>query len=72
MRVVCGEAERLVDARFELLGKRMLEPVCLLVDVVATGDPTNRITDGTHITVDGTRGIVSLGDNWSPTGVDEN
>ena len=39
--------------------------------VVATGDATNRITDGTHIAVDGTRGIVSIGDNWSPTGVDE-
>ena len=30
--------------------------------VVATSDATRRITDGTQITVDGSRGIVSIGD----------
>ena len=38
VRVVCGEAERLVDPRLELLGEGVLEPVCLLVDIV-DGDP---------------------------------
>ena len=33
MRIVRGVAERLVDPRLELLGKRVLEPVGLVVDV---------------------------------------
>ena len=31
--------------------------------VVATGDATHRITDRTQITVDGSRGIVSIGNS---------
>ena len=34
MRIVRREAERLVDARLELLGDRVLEPVGLVVHVV--------------------------------------
>jgi hypothetical protein len=34
MRIVRREAERTVDPRLELLGDHVLEPVCLVVDVV--------------------------------------
>ena len=39
VRVVRGEAERLVDLRLELLGDHVLEPVGLLVDLVDVDAP---------------------------------